>query len=89
MRPSHENPQRAGIMVPTPSFEAAIEGGSPLLAPVLHTISCSNPATCVLLAGDGASARDLLRQATNKLVAVASHVANPIALRINCVRHLR
>jgi hypothetical protein len=67
---------------------AAIDGGSPLLAPMLYNISCANQAETVLQTGDSVSARRLLLQAFEKLLAVAGCPASPIALRINCVRHL-
>jgi hypothetical protein len=69
-------------------FMVALNGGSPLLAPMLYNISCANKAETVLQTGDSVSARRLLLQAFEKLLAIAGCPASPIALRINCIRHL-
>jgi hypothetical protein len=70
-------------------FEAALKGGSPLLAPMVYNIACANAAECAAQTGNRLGARKLLLRATDKLLTTAKSPSSPFALRINCVRHLR
>jgi hypothetical protein len=69
-------------------FEAAIDGGSALFAPMIYNISCANQAEAMLRSGDNATARTLLLRAFDRLLTTAGSATSPVALRINCVRHL-
>ncbi len=60
-----------------------------LLAPMLHTTACHNLAVAVTAAGDVEAGRDLRRRMVAVLVERAACADLPMALRINCVRHLR
>lgn len=70
-------------------FDAAQDGGSPLIAPMAYTIACHNLAEAKKRAGDLAAAHELKRHAAEKLVATAESPLDPLALRVNCLRHLR
>lgn len=70
-------------------FDAALAGGSPLIAPMAYTIACHNVAEARRRAGDRAAAHGLKRRAVEKLLGTAESPADPLALRVNCVRHLR
>jgi hypothetical protein len=69
-------------------FDAALRGGSPFLAPMVYNISCANAAEAVLRAGDRCAARMLLIRALDRLLTTAESPSSPVALRVNCVRHL-
>lgn len=70
-------------------FEAAQDGGSPLLAPMAYNISCANVAEAMLRNGDRPGGRRFLLRAFDKLLTAAEAPSTPVALRVNCVRHLR
>jgi hypothetical protein len=70
-------------------FDAAREGGSPLLAPMLYNISCANAAETKMRGKDATAALSFLLRAFDKLVMTAASVTSPMPLRANCVRHLR
>ncbi len=69
-------------------FGVALDGGSPLLAPMLLNIASTNTAVARMRAGDGTGAFDLLQRAFEKLLSTAEASATPFALRVNCVRHM-
>lgn len=60
-----------------------------LLAPMLHTTACHNLAVAVTATGDVEAGRNLRRRMVATLVERAACADLPMALRINCVRHLR
>lgn len=70
-------------------FGLALDGGSPLLAPMVHNIACHNIAEAKRRAGDDAGALALKARAVEQLVVTAESAANPLGLRVNCVRHLK
>lgn len=70
-------------------FDAARLGSSPFLAPMAYTIACHNAAEARKKGGDRISARGLRRRAVEKLVETAECPTDPLALRVNCIRHLR
>lgn len=70
-------------------FDAAQVGGSPLIAPMAYTIACHNVAEARKRSGDRVLAHELKRRAVEKLVVTAESPLDALALRVNCVRHLR
>lgn len=68
---------------------AANDGTAILLAPMALTVACHNLATLKVRAMEMVEARALAIHPVERLIAIAASPAQPLALRLNCVRHLR
>lgn len=69
-------------------FDMALDGGSPILAPMVLNVASAKWAVARMRSGDRTDAFDLLLRAFEKLVSTAEASATPFALRVNCVRHM-
>jgi hypothetical protein len=56
---------------------------------MVHNIACRNIAEAKRRAGDDAGALALKARAVERLVVTAESAANPLGLRVKCVRHLK
>lgn len=60
-----------------------------LIAPMAFTVAALNLATLQSRAGAMEEARTTSAGAAERLITIAASAATPVALRLNCVRHLR
>lgn len=71
-------------------FDTACHDDSAILiAPMALTIAAHNLATAMGRAGTAEAARAVSIEVAERLIATAEAVDRPIALRLNCLRHLR
>lgn len=70
-------------------FARAWVGGTSVPVPVIYNISCHNLAEIAERCGDKAAAEGFLVRAYDKLLASAASPETPLALRLDCTRHLK